>query len=79
MTLTLPPPRRLAPFLAAAAVFLLLPLWRGRTEDGRVQPARRLVVALSAEPTRLDPHDARDAPSAIVNFHLYWTGLAQRR
>lgn len=71
MTLTLPPPRRLAPFLAAAAVFLLLPLWRGRTEDGRVQPARRLVVALSAEPTRLDPHDARDAPSAIVNFHLY--------
>lgn len=29
------------------------------------------MVALNAEPIRLDPHDARDAPSAIVNYHLY--------
>ena len=27
-----------------------------------------LTVALAAEPVRLDPHDARDGPSALVNF-----------
>lgn len=30
-----------------------------------------LTVALAAEPVRLDPHDARDGPSALVNFHIY--------
>lgn len=63
--------RRLALFFAAAAAALLLPLWHARPEGEPPRPERRLVVALGAEPTRLDPHDARDAPSAIVNFHLY--------
>ena len=28
-------------------------------------------IAIGSEPTVLDPHDASDAPSALVNFHLY--------
>lgn len=30
-----------------------------------------VTVAISAEPLRLDPHDARDAPSSLVNYHVY--------
>ncbi len=30
-----------------------------------------LIVAIGAEPSVLDPHDAGDAPSTLVNFHLY--------
>ena len=32
---------------------------------------KTLVIAIPAEPLRLDPHDTRDTPSALVNFHLY--------
>ena len=30
-----------------------------------------ISVVIVAEPLRLDPHDATDAPSALINFHLY--------
>lgn len=30
-----------------------------------------ISVVIVAEPLRLDPHDASDAPSALINFHLY--------
>lgn len=31
----------------------------------------QLYVAIGAEPMVLDPHDAGDAPSTLVNFHVY--------
>lgn len=67
------PLRRLAPVLAlaAATALLVLSARSGGSRGSEAPPPRRLVVALSAEPVRLDPHDARDGPSAIVNFHLY--------
>ena len=33
--------------------------------------AATLVVAVPADPVRLDPHDASDSPSTMVNFHIY--------
>ncbi len=53
-----------------------------RTSDGSASPplvmeATRsddkitLRIGIAAEPTRLDPHDASDAPSSMINFHIY--------
>lgn len=51
---------------AASSAALVRPLPRWRPGEPLT-----VTVAIAAEPLRLDPHDARDAPSSLINFHLY--------
>ena len=56
------------------AASLLIAGRAARPESSDPRPHREtlaITVAIGAEPTRLDPHDARDAPSSLINYHIY--------
>lgn len=55
-----------------AALSLLLTRTTGKDlPDVNLVNETVLTIAIGAEPLRLDPHDARDAPSSLVNYHIY--------
>lgn len=71
--------RRRVRLWAAFAALVALAGWQiARLSAPALAPPRwrpgepiTVTVAIAAEPLRLDPHDARDAPSSLVNFHIY--------